>query len=459
MLELNRPTQTDLDRMSHAEKDALILSLFDVLEEFGRRLKELEGKVEKTSKNSSKPPSSDGLKKAAAKPRKQGERPVGGVPGHQGSTRLMVDNPDRVEELRPRGFCACGVCLDGLAARAGERRQQVEMPAPKATVTEYRQMHLDCPCGRTHAGAFPPSVTPNVSYGPRLKAYAVGLAQGHFVGLERVCEIIGDLCGVRPADWSVQQWIVKAGQLLTPQYAAGGQAVMAAEVAHFDESGMRINGPLNWLHVAATGTAVHYTAHPRRGSAAMDAAGILPGFQGIAVHDHWKPYRVYTHCAHALCNAHHLRELNYCAELTGHWWPVELRRVLLDAKDAVADAKAEGKTALDPAQLAGLQARYDRQIKIGLDAWPVRPPGPGGRKGPVKQHEATNLLLRLRDYKGQVLRFLTDWRVPFDNNLAERMVRQVLRQAESDRRLPGRGRFGGILRHPFRLGDQQTERP
>ena len=93
---------------------------------------------------------------------------------------------------------------------------------------------------------------------------------------------------------------------------------MAAEVAHFDERGMRINGTLNWLHVAATGTAVHYTAHPKRGSETMNAAGILPGFQGIAVHDHWKPYRVYTHCSHALCNAHHLRELNYCEELTGH---------------------------------------------------------------------------------------------------------------------------------------------
>jgi transposase len=425
MTELNRPTQTDLDRMSHAEKDALILSLFDVLEGFGRRLKELEGKVEKTSRNSSKPPSSDGLKKEAAKPRKKGERPVGGVPGHKGSTRQMVDNPDRFEDLRPKGFCACGICLDGLAARAGERRQQIEMPEPKATVTEYRQAHLDCPCGQTHSGEFPPSVTPNVSYGPRLRAYAVGLAQGHFVGLERVCEIIGDQCGVQPSDWSVQQWIVKAGQLLAPQYEAGGRAVMAAEVAHFDESGMRINGTLNWLHVAATGTAVHYTAHPKRGSAAMDAAGILPGFGGIAVHDHWKPYRVYTHCSHALCNAHHLRELNYCEELTGHGWPVELRRVLLDAKDAVADAKAAGKTALEPAQLAGLQARYDGQIKIGLDAWPVRPPEPGGRKGPAKQHEATNLLLRLRDYKDQVLRFLTDWRVPFDNNLAERMVRPV----------------------------------
>ena len=116
---------------------------------------------------------------------------------------------------------------------------------------------------------------------------------------------------------------------------------------------MRINGTLSGLHVAATGTAVHYTSHPKRGGEAMDAAGILPGFQGVAVHDQWKPYQVYTHCSHALCNAHHLRELNYCEALTGHWWPVELRRVLLDAKDAVADAKAAGQTALEPVQLAG----------------------------------------------------------------------------------------------------------
>jgi len=237
MSELKRLTQTDLDRMSHAEKDALILSLFDVLEEFGRRLKELEGKVEKTSRNSSKPPSSDGLKKEAAKPRRKGERPVGGVPGHKGATLEMVADPDRVEELCPQGFCQCGACLEGLEAVAGERRQQIEMPEPKATVTEYRQMRVDCPgCGRVHAGVFPASVTPNVSYGPRLKAYAVGLAQGHFVGLERVCEIVADQCGVRPSDWSVQQRIVKAGQLLAPRHEAGRQAVAAAEVAHFDES-------------------------------------------------------------------------------------------------------------------------------------------------------------------------------------------------------------------------------
>jgi len=335
--------------MSHAEKDALILSLFGVLEAFGRRLRELEGKVEKTSKNSSKPPSSDGLKKAAAEPRKKGERPVGGVPGHPGATLEMTDTPDRVEERRPQGVCECGACLEGLEVVAGERRQPIEMPEPRATVTEYRPMRVECPgCGRAHAGGFPPSVTPNVSYGPRLKAYAVGLAQGHCVGLERVCAIVADPFGVRPSGGSVQPWIVKAGQWLAPPYEAGRQAVAGAAVAHFDESGMRINGTLTFPPLLmATDTAVHYTAHPKRGREAMDAAGILPGFRGIAVHDHWKPYRVYTHCSHALCNAHHLRELKYCEELIGHgcrsncaasyWtrrarWPMPFRLGNLEAK-------------------------------------------------------------------------------------------------------------------------------
>jgi transposase len=174
--------------------------------------------------------------------------------------------------------------------------------------------------------------------------------------------------------------------------------------------------------VAATETAVYYTVHAKRGQEAMDAAGLLPQFQGNAVHDHWKSYWSYTHCSHSLCNAHHLRELRYCEVLTGHFWPLEIRRILVEGKEAVAAARAAGQTALEPTQVNELLARYDQQVKNGLSVCPVRPPDPG-RKGRVKQHEATNLLLRLRDYKTQVWRFLTDWRVPFDNNLAERMVR------------------------------------
>ena len=152
--------------------------------------------------------------------------------------------------------------LDGLPARLGERRQQIEILEPKTVVTEFRRLCVECPCcGREHSGEFPAGVTPNVSFGPRLKAYAVGLVQGHFVALERTCEIIADQYGVQPSDGAVQNWILKAGQLLANDYAANQQSILAAEVAHFDESGMRIGGKLNWLHVAATETSVYYTVH------------------------------------------------------------------------------------------------------------------------------------------------------------------------------------------------------
>lgn len=423
-MELKRPTPTELDQMSHAEKDALILKLFDLLETFERRLKELEEKVEKNSRNSSKPPSSDGLKKGAAEPRKRGEKPTGGQPGHKGITRPMAENPDEIREIRPTGHCACGASLDDQAARLGERRQQFEIPEPKYVVTEYRQMRVFCPCGLEHRGEFPAGITPHVSFGPRLKAYAVGLVQGHFVALERASAIIGDQYGIQPSGGTVQKWVIQGANRLAPAHEANRQTILDSTVVHFDESGMRVNGQLNWLHVAATEATVYYSVHEKRGRDAMEAAGILPHFKGHAVHDHWKPYRSYLDCTHGLCNAHHLRELRYCEELTGHFWPIELRRILVEGKKAVDSARAEGKTALEPAQVDDLLTRYDEQVANGLAAWPVRPPALG-RKGRPKQHDATNLLIRLRDFKTQIWGFLGDWRIPFDNNLAERMVRPV----------------------------------
>jgi transposase len=336
----------------------------------------------------------------------------------------MVAHPDVVVELRPPGRCGCGLELDGQAAQLKERRQQIEIPAPQTVVTEYRQLRVQCACGCEHDGEFPPGITPNVSYGPRLKAYAVGLIEGHFVGLARTAEILDDQYGVQPSDGTLQRWIIQASERLTGVYEATRSAVLAAEVAHFDESGMRVEGNRHWLHVAATASAVHYTTHPHRGQAGIQASGILPAFQGCAVHDHWKSYWGDTDATHALCNAHHLRELRYLEESTGHWWPVALRHLLVEGKEAVAAAQQQGLTALEPAQVATLLARYDEQVANGLAVFPVKPADPDDKRR-TKQDPATNLLIRLRDFKTEVWRFLTDWRVPFDNNRAERAVRPV----------------------------------
>ena len=424
MKNLKRPSQTELDAMSHAEKDALIMKLFDWLEELEDRLSKLENTIVKDSSNSSKPPSSDGLRKGAAQPRQSGEKSSGGQKGHKGITRRMVEMPDVIETLYPVGLCSCGADLKEQTAILKERRQQIDIPEPKTIITEYRQMQVRCRCGLNHFGEFPATVTPNVSYGARLKAYSVGLVQGHFVALERTSEIIHNQYGIQPSGGTIQKWILQAANYLAADYAANQQAVVHAKVANFDESGMRINGKLHWLHVATADNCVHYSVHEKRGFLAMDAAGILPRFSGIAVHDHWKPYWHYSDCRHALCNAHHLRELRYCEQLTGSNWAIELRHVLVEGKKAVAAAQAEGQTALVKDKVADLLNRYDQQIAIGLAEFPIRP-HESGKKGRTEQHTATNLLIRLRDFKTEVWRFLTDWHVPFDNNPAERMVRPV----------------------------------
>ena len=423
-MNLQRPTQADLDGMSHAEKDALIWLLFEAVVNLESRLKELEERVEKTSRNSSKPPSSDGLRKGAAQPRRRGEKPSGGQADHPGKTLRMVETPDVVVDVRPSGVCVCGRELSEQEAALKERRQQIDLPEPRVVVTEYRQWSVQCGCGREHCEVFPGDVTPNISYGPRLKAYAVGLVEGHFVSLERVTEILADQYGVSPSDGTVQAWVKQASERLADDYEATRTTVLEAEVGHFDESGMRVAGVLHWLHVGACERAVHYSTHPKRGQDAMEAAGILPFFKGCAVHDHWKSYWHYSEATHALCNAHHLRELLYMAESTGHWWPVALRQMLLEGLEAVKQAQAQKRTALDPAFVAGVLARYDQQVANGLAVFPVKPPDPDDKRC-RKQHPATNLLVRLRDYKTEVWRFLTDWRVPFDNNRAERTVRPV----------------------------------
>lgn len=151
-----------------------------------------------------------------------------------------------------------------------------------------------------------------------------------------------------------------------------------------------MNGKLHWLHVAATASYVHYSVHEKRGTLAMNAAGILPHFTGVAVHDHWKPYWHYP-CQHALCNAHHLRELRYCEQLTGNDWAIALRLLLVEGKKAITAAKAEGKTALPAETISDLLNRYDQQIDIGLTAFPIRP-HESGHKGHTPQHTATNLV-------------------------------------------------------------------
>lgn len=349
-----------------------------------------------------------------------------------------------MKEIRPEGNCICGRVLAEQPERVGERRQQIEIPEPQVEITEYRPMVVNCACGCEHRGEFPWEVTPHVSYGPRLKAYAVGLVDGHFVSLSRTAEIIADQYGVKPSDGTIQKWIGQAADRLAAAYEANRQAILAAKVSHFDESGVRVNGQTQRLHVAGTAEHAFYTIHPKRGLDAMVAGGILPEFTGCSVHDHWGPYFGFAGASHALCNAHILRELRYFEEATnGHQWPIRLRETLLESKKAVAAARAAGRSEVETDRIAELLAHYDEWVRLGLMVFPERPKE-AGKKGRPKHEPTTNLLRRMRDFKTEIFRFLHDFRVPFDNNLAERLVRPVkvkLKVAGGFRALGGSAAF------------------
>lgn len=424
MNSLIRPTKEDLQQLSHSQLVDWVLSLFDTLEQLSTRVAELEAQLGKNSKNSHQLPSSDGLKRQPAQPRPAGQRPKGGQPGHKGHSLVMQPSPDHIEDYRPEGCCACGLPLSEAVEAVAERRQQWDIPAPQRVVTEYRQIISTCRCGKAHAGEFPAALPPYISYGARLKAYVVGLVHGHFVSLSRTTEILSDHYGVKPSDGSVQRWVSQASDKFSATYGEIRQTLIASPVAHFDESGIRASGKTQWLHVAATPDAVYYTAHAKRGQEAMNAAGILPAFKGVAVHDHWKPYCRFDHVTHALCGAHLLRELSYFDETLDHQWPEQIKQVLIDAKTAVAQAKAEQQSCLPAEQRAELEQRYDQWVNHGLLVFPELPK-PQHQQGKAKQHPARNLLCRLRDFKDSVLLFLQRFDVPFDNNLAERAVRPV----------------------------------
>jgi transposase len=390
------------------------------------RVRDLEARLAKDSHNSSKPPSSDGLKRKTKSLRTPSGKKAGGQLGHRGETLRLVATPDVVVEHRPTVCAGCQRPLGETAPVVGrERRQVQDLPPVRLVVTEHQALRVRClTCQQVSAGTVPPEAPSRAQYGPRLRALAVYLVQAQFVPLGRVQQLVADLAGVRLGRGTLVSWIQHATRVLEPVEEQLKAALRRAPVLHSDETGVRRVGQLAWAHVASTDRLTHYAIQAQRGHEATEAIGILSDFRGVSVHDGFASYRAYSQCRHALCNVHHLRELTFLEEEYQQAWAKDFKDLLRAMRAAADQARGQGRAQVLPTVRDPLRARYRELLAVGLAANP--PPATQrrpGQRGRLAQSPARNLLERLLLDQEAVLAFLDDLAIPFDNNQAERDLR------------------------------------
>jgi transposase len=391
------------------------------------RIDELERRLGLNSSNSSKPPASDGLKKPTrvARVRSLRERSgkkSGGQKGHRGETLRPVENPDVIVNHYPKTCTQCKASVPAEASTAYRSRQVVDIPEPKVVVTEHRAHGCACPkCDAVTWAAFPDDVKAPVQYGARICAFVVYLLNYQLLPEDRLAELLSDLFGLKIVPATIARMSAVCARRFQCFADAVRNRVATARVKHMDETGFRIGGRTQWLHIFSTALLTFYRVASKRGS-------LLSGVTGIVVHDHWRPYYTMKGVLHALCNAHHLRELKALVEIEKEDWARKMQGLLRRACHAVNLAKQRGER-LKPPLIELFDRSYDRILKEGFSFHEAQPPlvraGDRKRRGRQRRRVGHNLLLRLSTRREDVLRFLTDPDVPFTNNQAERDGRMM----------------------------------
>jgi transposase len=392
------------------------------------KIQKLNDKLAKNSGNSSKPPSTDWINKPAPKSlRGKSGMKVGGQPGHKGHCLGFSEEPDEICLHDPEECNQCGSILDGESS-SYERRQVIDLIDNRKFTTEHRVgLKVCADCNATSKGFFPEDVTAPVQYGPSVKATATYLNKRQMIPFARTVETLKDLLGIKLSAGTIVTMVKQASDFLEDVDNDIKEAILNSPVVNFDESGMNVNGNRHWVHVAVTNVASHFYPHQTRGPEAMDEMGILPEFSGLAIHDHWKSYFKYTNSSHYLCNAHHLRELEFIHERYSHTWAKDMQEFLREVKKEVEALKDKGLLSMPEDKRKLFSDKYDEIIVKGYLEDPPVPIDPTKKKKPgrVAQSKGRNLLDRLKNFKESVLGFMNSFSVPFDNNQAERDVRML----------------------------------
>jgi transposase len=394
-------------RLEQAEKRILELEVENA---------ELKARLNSNSRNSSKPPSSDGYQKKPAFPRiRKGKK--GGQPGHNGGTLHQTDHPDETIICKP-DTCSCGHIFTDAELALTEKRQVFDLPQPKLEVTEYQMYKGLCPkCGLAHKGIFPKGVNAPVQYGNGVKAY-VTLLNVHFkLPFRKIQLLFGDLFRCPINESSVYAAMGECYEHLGPTEEIIKSKVAEDDVAHADESGIRVDGILRWIHTASTLFYTYLFVHDKRGGEALRSdKSILDKFSGWLVHDCWSSYFKFDRVKHAVCGAHILRELEALVESGQGKWAKVLKTFLLHVYEMPYEERVKRRL--------HIETRYSLICGIGEKSEPP-PAKVAGKKGRYKRTKGRNLIERLIREKQAVLAFAFNKEVPFTNNLAERDIRPV----------------------------------
>lgn len=405
------------DRIAALEKQIAQQAI--VIAKQAAMIAELEKRLGKNSSNSSKPPSSDGLSKPprTSSLRQTGKNPSGGQVGHKGETLKQVASPDKIARHALLKCPDCSTSLRSTPVLGVVRRQVFDVTLPKLQVTEHQsEVKLCACCQKRVTAAFPENVTAPTQYGDTIQSWAIYFQHQQLMPEERVQETFDDLFQIHLATGTLNRFSDFIGKQLEPFEAVVLSNIQTIAVKHLDETGFRIAGKTQWLHVASTDQLTYYHVSPKRKS-------LLEGLEGTVIHDHWKPYYQLPNVLHGLCNQHHLRELKAVIEDDNEQWAKKMQRFLrfaLHYRHTYADQEIPAE------RLNKLTALYDRIVIQGIEFHqnlPIFSVKTG--RGRIKRRTGYNLLLRLQKYRADVLRFLTDSRVAFTNNQAERDLRMM----------------------------------
>lgn len=394
------------------------------------KIKQLSEQLKQNSHNSHWPSSRDkGRQKPKPKSlRSKTERKAGGQEGHQGHTLEFNPEPDVISKHRPAYCEQCQAPLaDEIATGEVVKRQVFDLPPLRFVTIEHQVETVICPCcGVATSGEFPADVTNPVQYGSQVKRLAVYFRTEQLMPYERERQMLADLFELPVSPGSLENFVAAAATTVVPITEAIKDALIQADVAHADETGFYIQGQRVWLHSVSNEELTYYEPHAQRGQKATQDIGILPQFGGTLVHDAWPAYFRYQLLYHALCNAHHLRDLTALVENDQQQWAALMITCLLEAKQLVTTAYQAGQTHLPADSLERIHQLYQAIVWLGFDENPLpKTCFLPDKRGRPKKTKARNLVERFDQHQEAILRFVHDFKVPFDNNLAERDIRMM----------------------------------